>query len=300
MNNGFSEKKMTEAIAYYDMKKYKQAEKALQELLAEDPRNNAAQFLLANCYFMLDQEDEAEKLCEELVATELAAEAFELLGKIYREKGYYQRAEESFLKALELDPQNAETLADYAYLLLLCGYYEKAREVMQEALRLEPENDLVLHYYYYFEHAVGKKKQEKKAIEEYMASSTDEVQKLIKLGQSEYKAHHYKKAEKHFRQAYLLDPTNPHILKMLEELQEINHFIFWPNRFFSWVQPLRFYVFFLLLLVVLSFLEERVGPPVGNIILPGYVGSVFVVAIWSWVSRPLYNLYLKIKGMMRR
>ncbi|MGI6605779.1 MAG: tetratricopeptide repeat protein [Peptococcia bacterium] len=168
---------------------------------------------MANCYFMLDQEDEAEKLCEELVATELAAEAFELLGKIYREKGYYQRAEESFLKALELDPQNAETLADYAYLLLLCGYYEKAREVMQEALRLEPENDLVLHYYYYFEHAVGKKKQEKKAIEEYMASSTDEVQKLIKLGQSEYKAHHYKKAEKHFRQAYLLDPTNPHILK---------------------------------------------------------------------------------------
>ncbi|MGI6605780.1 MAG: hypothetical protein ACOX2X_01815 [Peptococcia bacterium] len=37
MNNGFSEKKMTEAIAYYDMKKYKQAEKAFKSFWLRTP-----------------------------------------------------------------------------------------------------------------------------------------------------------------------------------------------------------------------------------------------------------------------
>lgn len=80
----------------------------------------------------------------------------------------------------ELEPQSAECLADYGYLLLLCGYPEKAKEVMQEALRLEPENSVVLHFNYYFEYALGGKQQEEKAIEKYVATSSDEVNKLIK------------------------------------------------------------------------------------------------------------------------
>ena len=289
MSSNFSETKRNEVIAYFDMKRYVQAQDAAKELLSADPNDEYALYMLGNCCYMLDKYDEAERFCKDVITSYLAVDTLKLLGKIYRETKRYKNSEEFFLKSLELDPQRADTLAEYSYLLLICGYTKKANEVMQEALRLDPENSIVLHYNYYFEHTHGSKKQEKTSMEQYIVNSSDEVQKLLKIGMTEFKNSHFKSAKEYFRQAFLLEPTNEYILEMLEQLNEINHIIFFPNRLFSKIHP-----FILIFCVPVSVIAIMVILAMFNqLLFTTFAVSFFVcmvlLVIWSWLSRSIYN-----------
>jgi len=296
MNSEFLERKQSELITYFDMKRYEQAQEAAKDLLSADPNNAFALYMLGSCCYMLDKYSEAESYCQDIITSYLAVDAYELLGKIHRETKRYKNSEEFFLKSLELDPQNAGTLAEYSYLLLICGYTKKANEIRQEAIRLDPENSIVLHFNYYFEHVHGSKKQEKTSMEQYFVCSSDEVQKLIKIGTMEFKNNHFKSAKEYFRQAYLLEPTNEYILEMLEHLNEINHFIFFPNRVFTRIHPIILFfgivvVTAIILMVTLAMFDQEFF----IIFIISFYGCLLLLVIWSWLSRPIYNLLIKKK-----
>ena len=290
MNNEFLERKQSEVITYFDMKRYEQAQEAAKDLLSADPNNAFALYMLGNCCYMLDKYSEAESYCQDIITSCLAVDVYELLGKIHRETKRYKSSEEFFLKSLELDPQNASTLAEYSYLLLICGYTKKANEIRQEALRLDPKNSIVLHFNYYFEHVHGSKKQEEISMEQYIVSSSDEVQKLVKIGTMEFKNIHFKSAKEYFRQAYLLEPTNNYVLEMLEHLNEINHFIFFPNRFFAKIHPIILFFGLLFTAIVLMVIIATFNQIFVSIIAISFFGCMLLLVIWSWLSRPIYNL----------
>lgn len=201
-----------------------------------------------------------------------------------RKTRHYKDSEGFFLKSLEIDPQSPETLAEYGYLLLLCGYTEKADEIMNEAVRLDPEDSIVLHYKYYFEHANGRKKKEKEAVEQYVINSSDEVQKLVKIGLTEYKNNRFKSAKEHFRQAFLLEPTNEYILEILEELDEINHFVFFPNRLFSKIHPVIRFAVVPIATVTIFIILAIFNQQVSAIFIIGFYVCVFILTIWSRVA----------------
>lgn len=295
MSSEHLDKKRNEAIAYYDMKRYDQAEKLLMEILSYDPEDSFVLYLRANCCYMLDKYDESEKICGDLLTTYLAEDAFRLMGKIARETKHHKKSEEYLLKALELDPQNAETLAEYGYLLLLCGYFKKADEVMKEAVRIDPEDSIVLHYKYYFEHAIGGKRKENEAIGQYVNYSSDEVQNLMKIGLTEYKHKCFKDAREHFRQAFILEPTNDYILEMLEELNQINHFVFFPNRLFSRIHPVVRFVMVPIATVIILVLLSMLDQTIAAIYIIGFYVCIFLLVIWSWLSTPIYKAFFKGK-----
>jgi len=293
MSDDFLEMKRTQAIAYFDMKRFEQAEPILKEILSLNPEDISAKYLLASSSYMLDKYDDAYQICNDIITTYLAVDVYRLLGKISRETKFYKNSEGFFLKSLELDPQDATTLAEYSYLLLLCGYKKKANEVMLEATTLEPDNSIVLHYKYYFQHTHGGKKDENEAIGQYIEASSDEVQKLIKLGLTDYKNNRFKSSKEYFRQAFLLEPTSEYILELLSSLDEINHFIFFPNRIFSKIHPvIRFMVIPLItffIFIVLAALNSQLA----IIFIISFYICAFLLIIWSWLSRPIYNHFIK-------
>lgn len=294
MSDILLEKKRNEAVAYYDMGRYEQAAGVFKEILAETPEDPLILFLLANCCFMLDRYAEAERICMDIAASYLAVSAFRLLGKIYREKKRYKKAEECFLKSLELDPQNADTLAEYAFLLLICGYRKKANDVMKEAERLDPEDSTVLHYKFYFNLAHGSRKEELAVIEQYFTNSSDEVQKLIKLGLTEYKSDRYKSSREYFRQAFVLEPTNKYILDMLEELDRINHFIFFPNRLFQRMHPVMRFLGLPAAIVAVPVVMLSLGlEAAGTALFVAAFAGIILLNLWSWLSGPIYKYIIK-------
>lgn len=295
MSDDFLDKKWSEAVAYHDMKRYEQAELDLKEILAINPEHISAKYLLASSYYMLDRYSEAETICTDILTTYLAVNSYRLLGNIYRDTKRFKKSEEFYLKSLELDPNNASALAEYSYLLLICGYKKKANEVMSDALELEPDNSIVLHYKYYFDFAHGRKKEENKSIEQYFTYSSNEVQKLVMLGLSDYKRNRFKSSKEYFRQAFLLEPTNKYILEMLDTLDEVNHFIFFPNRLFSKMNPvLRLVLMPLVVILTLIGVAVFSSQLAAVFIIVFYVCIVLLV-IWSWLSRPIYNFFIKSK-----
>lgn len=68
------------------------------------------------------------------------------LGVLYLEKGLYEKANEYFLKALELSPQDPEIYVNLGISFFKSSNFQKARQYFEEALKLN--NKLYQPYYY--------------------------------------------------------------------------------------------------------------------------------------------------------
>jgi cytochrome c-type biogenesis protein CcmH len=91
--------------------------------------------------------DMTAKLAARMKQNPADAEGWKMLGRAYRAMERYGDANEAYKKALELRPQDADLLADYAESLALGAGRDLAGEptrLLDRALKLEPRNTKVL------------------------------------------------------------------------------------------------------------------------------------------------------------
>ena len=72
------------------------------------------------------------------------SEAHNLLGVAYNQKGFGDRAKESFDRAVKNDPEDVETLNNLGFALYQNGNYRAAVDKLKRAAKLEPTNERVL------------------------------------------------------------------------------------------------------------------------------------------------------------
>ena len=72
------------------------------------------------------------------------SEAHNLLGVAYNQKGFGDRAKESFERAVKNDPEDVETLNNLGFALYQNGNYRAAVDKLKRAAKLEPTNERVL------------------------------------------------------------------------------------------------------------------------------------------------------------
>jgi tetratricopeptide (TPR) repeat protein len=227
-------KALKEIHHYLEIGRYEKAKELLRRQLAEHPDQEELLYLTAFCQYWLDEYDEAAEACREALKNGASPEKCNaLLGKIYFEQQDYFNAEGCFLEALRINPQNAEVLANYGFLMLKTGHREKAAELIEEALRLEPNNEEVLHYAFYYYLARDKREDQMETLKELLETSGSEVRSLINIGMAELFRKNYKSARECFRQAFLLDPANKGLLSMLENLDKTTHPLYLPQRIVS-------------------------------------------------------------------
>jgi len=96
-------------------------------------------------YLMADRYNEA--IAELSIAASLdpkLGEAHNLLGVAYNQKGFGDRAKESFERAVKNDPEDVETLNNLGFALYQNGNYRAAVDKLKRAAKLEPTNERVL------------------------------------------------------------------------------------------------------------------------------------------------------------
>lgn len=126
-----------------DSNKRKEAKKIIGLLESEHHYDN----LFAEAYDLirLGQEEKGiEKIKLFLKDNENVWNAWFLLGWAYRKQGQYERALESFHKALELVNDQVDLLNELAITNIELGRLEDARMHLEKALNLEPRNTKVL------------------------------------------------------------------------------------------------------------------------------------------------------------
>lgn len=282
------EMRLVEARHYIDIGQAEKAESILHELLAEDPKDSEALYLLAYSQYTLDRDEQALATClEGMNLGDSLEDFYSLRGKIHFSLDQLPEAEECFLEALRLDPSNAAILANYGYLMLRTGHEKKAAKLIEEALRIDPEDPAVLHYAFYYFLAKNKKHEEMAALSDYIQVASNEVGILVKAGTADLVRGNTREAREKFRQAYVLDPKNKSILETLESLDEDYHIVFLPHRIMSKLGgPIAVWVEFLVLMAVLRHfkLYSIAGP-----IAIGYL----IFCIYTWVAPCIYKA---IKG----
>lgn len=222
--NSEIENQLQEVYFRISMRRFDQALDGINSLLQGDPGNKEALFLMAFCYFYTEKLQDAYEICKDLISEGIhTEECNHILAQIYQEKKEYIFAEEHYLEALRLNPQNASILADYGDLMFTTGHESKAFNLVDEALRIDPYNNRALDFYLKYNLSKNDKLANVDTLRRIMDSSNDEFSKLVKIGISQAVSGNYRQARETFRQAYIMDPTNTEFLSILNE-QNINSF----------------------------------------------------------------------------
>ena len=124
-----------------DAKRPDLAEPRLRELLAQDPQDARAHYLLAICLDALGRAAEGEAAAAQTLGCDPNwAAAHVLQARFLMDRGGYGRSEQSVLRALALDPEDADAWFAYAQLMTKTGHQRKAVQLLEKCLRLDPEH----------------------------------------------------------------------------------------------------------------------------------------------------------------
>jgi tetratricopeptide (TPR) repeat protein len=188
-------------------------------------------YYLALCYYNLDIHEDAIELCYQSLGNGFSAEDCHfLLGCIFRELAKYKEAAEHYSECLRINPKNARALSSYGTVMLKTGNDKKALKLINEALQIAPSDDIVLRHMFVYNLSKGRKRNQLNSLQKYLTSENDEVSKLTHIGVFNMHNKNYASARENFRQAFLLDPTNSKVLRLLEEMDILTNWFFIPHR----------------------------------------------------------------------
>lgn len=142
----YYEARLQLGLAYLAWGNNIQAEKELEKVLLQDPKNGEVLLHLATVHLNNQAPDKAiqrvELYLKEHPATPLA---FELLGNGFAQKGNTYQAEEAYQKALQLNPSQRGARNGLALLYGSTGRMTEARNLLQKSLELDQQN-MQAHY----------------------------------------------------------------------------------------------------------------------------------------------------------
>lgn len=123
---------------YTGKKEYENALQAFQNAIDIRPLYVDAYHNKGVTYMKMGEYDEAIAKFEEAMAIHVLPETLNTLGVAYFEKGEYQKAQDLFLKMLEMNPNDANAYNSLGIVAMKAKDYEKAREYWQKALEINP------------------------------------------------------------------------------------------------------------------------------------------------------------------
>ncbi|MBT2637846.1 MULTISPECIES: tetratricopeptide repeat protein [unclassified Bacillus (in: firmicutes)] len=287
MGTIIKEKEFTQVRYLFSMGRYEEAAVHIRNILEEDPFNSNALYNMAVVFMSRSDFTSARETCMEAMEHgHDKAICYHFIGKTYSYQKDYYNAEQTYLRALEIEPENGELLATYGYLMLVTGFEEKALNLLEHALELEPDSERVNQYVleYYFVKKDSEKQLE--LIRNIMDSAGDEQQKLMNLALYHDLQGNMKDAREYYRQAFLVDPSNQYLLSLLAYYDEMTHPLFAPHRIMKKIGgPAIIWIIFMALSLLLYYVGQY------KILLTA-VAVYLVFVMYTWIATQLYKWFV--------
>lgn len=130
---------------YHKNRQYNDAILHLEKVLELDPKNEGVYFMLADCYFQMDELDKAVEVYERAISVDPQNGNFhQYLGYMLDRKGMAQEALAAYAKAVELMPESLEAHLALANLYLGQEMDEPAMEHYAKVVELDSTRQEVL------------------------------------------------------------------------------------------------------------------------------------------------------------
>lgn len=280
-----TQRALNEIKLYISMGKYQQSIAILKDQLSINPNSSIMLYLMAFCLHNVEQNEEAIKYCKSCLENGLIEDCHSLLGDIYKDLSQFEKAEEHYIECLRINPQNASALSSYGMLMLKNGNHKKAFELLKEAKKIAPEDEIVLRDIFMFHIEKGNKKTQLNALQRYLNVANSEFDKLIYIGTYNITNGKHYLARENFRQAFMINPTNKHLLELLDEVNMTCHWFFFPVRLLQKFGSPSFLLLGFAIFIVLGL--TPINPKLLNVIGQIYIFFVFYTILSAFIYNKL-------------
>lgn len=198
---------------YYDEKNFETALAEIEALLEADPRNARGLRILYEVHSALGNKNEAKaalRLLSEIDSSGDAAAALYNEGVAAYRVGDNEVAKQSFLQALEVQPDLYPAIKALAQINFKDGDFATAAQRVEKLLEVEPENETYLRMRWEAYRMLGDEEKEKEA---FLALADKDPKVMIKdimeEGAKLFEGGDTAAAQERFEQVLLIDPDHP-------------------------------------------------------------------------------------------
>lgn len=283
----------------FELGRYKEAIKYLQDALSEDIDGFVTKYYLAQCFFQTDETEKALNLALELRTDDPNADrAYFLLSQIYLHKDDDYKAGINIDKAIELYPYNENYFGQKAYIFLFQKKFEKALEFANEGLKINAQSNYCLNARTTALTKLNRKEEAKSAIEYLLQDNPEDAYSHSNAGWSYLENNNTKKAAIHFKEALMLNPNLEHARNgMATTLKSKNkvynlylRYVFWMNK-----KSEKNQWFF----IIGIYFAYRFGVKILSASGLTYLAFPLIIlyllfALGSWIMDPLSNMLLML------
>jgi tetratricopeptide (TPR) repeat protein len=196
-------------VAYWQSGNFGQASTEFQEALKVSPGFPLALQGLAQLNLAQNHLADARGYAKELVAKFPAAINYRLLlGGIYLREGQSLLAEEQFLAARQLAPNQPSVHLDLGQLYFTERKWTQAEKEFERAIQLDPTNPMMLSAYADFLVARQQAPKATARLQQFLAANPNSAQGHIILGVLQFDAKNTSAAQAEFERAIQIDPKN--------------------------------------------------------------------------------------------
>ena len=284
-----SEDQIANAISQVEFlierERFDQAKHEIQNVLAISPNNIDALYYAGWLDWREDKLDDGLKVISNLLSINPNHYgARRLLSDLYHELDRNNEAEQTLLQLLKDYPDDPDTYADYAYLMLHTLHVEKAQLLAQEALKREPEHLEAMRVNIFC----------KLIIEGPSDDTYNELQNLAErfpdIEGTAYTIISVLTDSNRDKEALVIAqnllrvyPTSPGALEIVKELRYINHWSMTPLRLlkrYGWAGSVAVWLVFLIAVKLIdsSPYEDYLG---------AVVMTFFAYVVYSWAYPPI-------------
>ncbi|MEJ8803520.1 tetratricopeptide repeat protein [Pontibacter sp. H249] len=283
----------------FEQKKYAEAERILQDLLAEDVNNIHYLSLLAETHLQQDKAASAREIIDNAIGLSPAVpHLYYIKSRIAVFKEQYDEAESCVEQAITLDPYDADYFAWLAKIKLVRKQYEQALAYADKALEIDAENLLGLNTRSTALLKLNRKAESFTTIEGALRENPNNPYTHANYGWGLLEKGDHKKALTHFQEALQSNPTYEYAQAgLLEALKARNPVYRWFLKYaffignltskYQWGVIIGFYIGQRVLRSIADS-NEALQP-----YLTPLVVLLALVAFSTWVITPISNLFLR-------
>jgi Tfp pilus assembly protein PilF len=289
------------ALALCQMGRLEDAEKAIREVLREDPHDPFAHAGLAFLLVDLDRADEALEAASTAVAL-APDQAFghQARSQAFLSLGRFADAETSAREAVRADPEDADSWVLLAAALTGQSRLDEARSAADRALSIEPDSEAARGLQAVALAMTGGGLGWKEAADQTLAAAPNNALAHAFSGQAHLLRGGERAAAERFREALRLDPESEFAQAGLAEALKAQHPLFRPiYRFFLWQERLS--RGWKIALTIGPILAVKALRPVAEdhplFWVP--IGLWFLFLATTWLAVPIANVALRFSAVGR-
>lgn len=283
-----------------NLQRYKDAEKELKLVLAQQPENTLALALFSICRAELGDLKEATDVIQNAIGREPDNDyLFYLQALYFLKQSKSKEADQSLRQAITFDPHNADYFGLMAQLRLSQKEWQEALDYANKGLEADPDNVQCLNARSTALYKLDKKEEAYATIQEALNQDPENESTHTNLGWSLLEKGDHRKSLEHFREALKINPEYAYAKAGMVEALKARYlfyrlflkYAFWINNFKSkgqWVIIIGLYIGFR----VLSGVSEK-NPELAVFINP-LVYLYIAFALSTWIIAPLSNLFLRL------